>query len=527
MNLSRYPTGAQTFTGSQSLRRVPIHITGTDLHETANTSEPLPRERLSVRLGRGTSVAHYFARVLVSGVDDALVHIVWATADQSDNTFWANRSEGAPLGSIVSTLERPQPEPWHVHAGGKITRVDRETREGLALTARRRTDSHNLPLIARVYIAAVIIAGGMLLVTTLRGGVSQPLALVLLLAMALLAALAKGEVAVLGSGVSLTAGHIADLLALLVCGTDVAILVGAFGAWTQCTFNRRARNPVHQTLFSVSALALSMGIAGLVYELFGGTATGPLAPKPFAAAITIFFTLNSGLVAAAVALTVGDPFRKVWMDFFLSLWPSYVIGAGLSAVIAHGLKEQDYWLVPLLAASLAVLHRNYQASVTRMSDGITDELTGLRNKRFAVDYVGRELARARRSDDTLAVALLDMNGFKHINDVGGHASGDRALALVATCLLRGVRASDLCARYGGDEFLIVLPRCAITDAKRRIEQIQADISASGREPAFPSELSVSAGIAMFPEDGKTFEALFAAADARMYSSKPARVSRIG
>jgi hypothetical protein len=110
----------------------------------------------------------------------------------------------------------------------------------------------------------------------------------------------------------------------------------------------------------------------------------------------MFFVANSGLIAGAVALTVGDAFLGVWFDFFLSVWPSYLLGAGLSAVVARGIQIQDYWLVPLLAASLAVLHRNYQACLARMNDGITDELTGLPNKRFAVDYAERELARVRR-----------------------------------------------------------------------------------------------------------------------------------
>ena len=117
----------------------------------------------------------------------------------------------------------------------------------------------------------------------------------------------------------------------------------------------------------------------------------------------------------------------MWFDFFLSVWPSYLLGAGLSAVVAHGIQDQDYWLVPLLAASLAILHRNYQACLARMNDGITDDLTGLPNKRFAIDYVERELARVRRNGGRLTVALLDMNDFKRINDIGGHSAGDHAL----------------------------------------------------------------------------------------------------
>jgi diguanylate cyclase (GGDEF)-like protein len=316
---------------------------------------------------------------------------------------------------------------------------------------------------------------------------------------------------------------------LLICGKDAAVLVAAWSAWTQCTFRNRQPNPLHQTLFSVAALAISMSAAGIVYTLLGGqTIDSSVLPlKAFAAAATTFFILNTALVAGAVSFSVGDSFRRVWFDFFLSVWPSYLIGAGIAAVLSAGLQDKDYWLVPLLGAALAVLHRNYRACLARMNDAITDPLTGLPNKRFAVDYVTRELARARRNRGRLALALLDMDGFKRINDVGGHAAGDRALRLVGTCLTRALRASDLCARYGGDEFLLVMPDCDATDAKRRVREMQAEVAAVARDGQFGGDLSLSAGVAVFPDDGVQFDALFANADARMYRSKFNRVARLG
>jgi diguanylate cyclase (GGDEF)-like protein len=408
---------------------------------------------------------------------------------------------------------------WQVHDGGRVGRE--EPAEAAFAPAKPAEPRKCLTLLVVAYVGAVCLAGAVVIAGAASGTATErPLLFGFLLATSLLASIAKVEIAILGSGATLTACHVVDLMALLTCGPDAAVLVAAWGGWTQCVFKSRQSNPVHQTAFSVASLALAMSFAAFFYTWLGGApgAWSAATLQAFAVAVSLFFVLNSALVAGAVALTVGERFKRVWFDFFFSIWPSYLIGACIAAVVAVGVERQSYWLVPLLAAALAVIHRNYRSCLERMNDGITDHLTGLPNKRFVTGHVARELARARRSESSLAIAVLDMNGFKRINDVHGHAAGDLALQHVAGALKRALRASDVCARYGGDEFVLVMPGSSAPDALRAVERVKESVQSAGGQQSY-GDLSLSDGIAVFPQDGDDFETLFANADSRMYQRK--------
>ncbi len=153
---------------------------------------------------------------------------------------------------------------------------------------------------------------------------------------------------------------------------------------------------------------------------------------------------------------------------------------------------------------------------------IRDPLTGLYNRRYLDETLGRELIRAERHDCPVGVIMGDIDHFKTVNDRHGHPAGDEVLRVFSGLLKHSARASDICCRYGGEEFLLVLFDAATEDTLKRAEQLRATFAAT----AVTCETSAirataSFGVAAFPEHGRTGEALIAAADAALYAAKDA------
>jgi diguanylate cyclase (GGDEF)-like protein/putative nucleotidyltransferase with HDIG domain len=171
----------------------------------------------------------------------------------------------------------------------------------------------------------------------------------------------------------------------------------------------------------------------------------------------------------------------------------------------------------------AVIHNSIVFERTQ-EDSLTDPLTGLPNRRSMFVHMSRELSRAGRLDSSVALIVMDVDRFKAINDTYGHNVGDAALRSIAQALRESLRPYDLCVRYAGDEFIVVLSDCAREAAEAKRSELQARIGQIELpvRPGRMTRLAVSAGVAVFPADGTTSESLLAEADARMYRNKAVR-----
>ncbi len=185
---------------------------------------------------------------------------------------------------------------------------------------------------------------------------------------------------------------------------------------------------------------------------------------------------------------------------------------GLQTVLLHLLHSQEGLLKdPRLVSEsdLEVLRVN----------AITDPLTGLYNRRFLIDHLSREISRAERSEGILTVVMMDLKGFKLINDRLGHPVGDSVLVRTARVIRESLRAIDAGGRWGGDEFVLVLPNTDMISALAVVERVRARIGVIPLSSRGGPALDLHYGIASYPHDGKSPDFLLKIADLRLYQCR--------
>jgi diguanylate cyclase (GGDEF)-like protein/putative nucleotidyltransferase with HDIG domain len=295
----------------------------------------------------------------------------------------------------------------------------------------------SLPLAARFYVGCVIAASALVLAINLPNTrFDQPWLFVGLLLVSSFTSAFKVALPLAKSGSTMSVSYAVDFASLLLLGPNPTMLVGIASAWSQCTFRMQTRNPLYRTIFSMACLTLTVQATGVAYDLLGGT-PGHLnhdvmsLARPLVGAATVYFVLNTALIAVAIALSTQQSVLRIWNENFLWSAPSYFVGAGAAALATWALSASGFWLAPLTAAPLYLTYRTYKVYLGRIED-----------ERRHVQQVS-DLHLATIEALALAIDAKDQTAQNHIRRVQVYAAGlARALGMSDTDI-QGVKTAAL------------------------------------------------------------------------------------
>ena len=199
-----------------------------------------------------------------------------------------------------------------------------------------------------------------------------------------------------------------------------------------------------------------------------------------------------------------------------------------SASMTTKLDEYTRNLATAFANHIALSLSNIKLREILSYQAIHDALTGLFNRRFLEETLEREVHRVRRKDASLGAIMMDLDHFKRFNDTLGHDAGDSLLRSLGKLLLSQVRHEDVACRYGGEEFIMILPEASLDVVQKRAEEIRQMVPRMQvhHRGQLLESITVSLGVAIFPMHGATFEDLLRAADNALYSAKKQGRNRV-
>ncbi len=297
----------------------------------------------------------------------------------------------------------------------------------------------DLPIAARVYVAAVLLAGAVVLARFLPHSLDNPSLFVGLLLCSSIASALKVSLPLTTSGSTMSVSYAVDFAALLLLGANPTMLVAATSAWSQCTFRTQTKSPPYRVLFSMASLVLTVKVTGVVYAWLGGPPPGvpltlellPALPKPLFGAAMAYFFCNTAFVATAISLSNRQSIGKTWHENFLWSAPSYFVGAVLavaaSAIIEHG----GSWMASLLAAPVYLIYHTYKVYLGRIQD----------EQRHVQQVSDLHLSTIEAL--ALAIDAKDQTAHSHIRRVQVYAAGiARALGMPDT-EIQGVKTAAL------------------------------------------------------------------------------------